>query len=653
MIIGTAGHIDHGKTSLVKAITGVDADRLKEEKARGITIDLGFAYWPQADGSVIGFVDVPGHERFVNTMMAGAQGIDAVMLVIAADDGVMPQTREHLEIMALLGVSKGCVALTKIDRATPERRIEVENAIAMLLDGTPLDGSPVFPVSNTTGEGLDALKNWLMVENSRLQPKKADRLFRLAVDRSFVLQGAGVVVTGTVLDGVVKTGDEVLVSPSGLKARIRAIHAQNRKSETGKAGDRCALNLVGPDIAKEAIARGDMILAPEAHAPTSRIDAELIVAPGASKGLSQWMPVRLHHATAELGARLVLMSDEMPLPGATTRVQLVLEHPIAAFAQDRFILRDPSATRTLAGGHFLDLRPPERKRRTPERLAILDALAETEPASAFTRLLEVATGLLSLDDFARDHGLPRGQVEAIARMKDAVILPAGPALLALSSTRHAELKTLIEATLVAFHAANPDMLGTGLERLRLQCASGIPAPQFRSLLRGFVETGLLALEGNWVRLATHSVEMSLADENLWHEIRPKLSGSERFRPPRVRDIAETMQEAEADIRRLMRRTARAGTIDEFATDHFLLRSATREAVRLAAALEVDHEGWFVAGQFRDALESASGGVVGRKVAIQILEFMDRHGVTIRRGDQRRLNPHRRDLFEPVAEGNSA
>ena len=648
MIFGTAGHIDHGKTALIKAITGVDADRLKEEKARGITIDLGFAYWPQADGSTIGFVDVPGHERFVSTMMAGAQGVEAALLVVAADDGVMPQTREHVELLALLGVSRGLVALTKADKVDEARLAAVEAEIAALLAPTPLAGSPVYPVSSLTGQGVEALKSALVERHQSHQPRMATRLFRLAVDRAFVLAGAGVVVTGTVLDGVVKVGDRVLVSPSGLEARVRAIHAQNRKSDEGRAGDRCALNLVGEKIEREAIKRGDMILAPEAHAPTRRIDAEVRVAPGAKKGLLQWMPARLHHATAETGCRIVLLEDKAPQAGDLARVQLVLDQPIAAFSGDRFVLRDPSESFTLAGGHLLDLAPPERKRRTPERSGVLDALENADDAAALAALMAVSAAPVSLTAFARMRGLSRAQALPLAG--DALLLDDE---FLLTVTREAALLAELKAALGAFHADNPDMPGQGLERLRMAIAPRIPAPLFRLLLRRFAARGDVAFEGNFLRLASHKVELSLEDENLWYEIRPRLDAAERFRPPRVRDIANALQEDEAAIRRLLRHCARAGQADEFALDHFLLRHATREAVRLAGELEAAG-GPFNAGAFRDALEAASGSAVGRKVAIQILEFFDRHGVTIRRADLRRMNPHRRMLFEPVApEGEAA
>ena len=330
MIVGTAGHIDHGKTSLVRALTGVDTDRLKEEKARGISIDLGFAYLPTPAGDVLGFVDVPGHEKFVHTMLAGASGVDFVLFVVAADDGVMPQTREHLAIVELLGLSRGVVALTKIDMVAGERVEEVSREIKTLLATSVLADAEITPVSTVTGEGVAALRDVLFEASAGTRARSSEGAFRFAVDRSFTLSGAGTVVTGIVMSGAVGVGDRVLISPSGRPARVRSIHAQNRPADRGRVGERCALNLAGEGISKEAISRGDFVLAPALHAPTDRIDASLRLLRSETKSIGQWTPVRLHHAAADIGARIVLLGDETIAPGGEAFVQLVLERPIAA-----------------------------------------------------------------------------------------------------------------------------------------------------------------------------------------------------------------------------------------------------------------------------------------------------------------------------------
>lgn len=657
MIVGTAGHIDHGKTALVRALTGVDTDRLKEEKARGISIDLGFAYLPvpadpvRADegpgGSVLGFVDVPGHERFVHTMVAGASGIDVVLLVVAADDGVMPQTREHLAIVDLLGIGHGVVALTKVDLVSDERRAEAADEISAALAGTGLANAPVVPVSSVTGDGIDALRAHLFAAAKAFGSREGrGKKFRLAVDRSFTLAGTGTVVTGTVLSGRVTVGDRVVVSPSGLVARVRSIHAQNRPAEQGVAGDRCALNLAGETISKEAIRRGDVVLDPALHAPAERIDARLRLLPGEPKAVPQWMPVRLHHAASEVGARIVLLDDAPLGPGSEGRVQLVLDRPIAAAVGDRFVLRDVSAQRTIGGGRFLDLRAPARKRRTPARLAQLDALALADPAEALAALLAHPPGWVELGGFARDHALADDALAHIVETLGLVRIPDKDQTVALAGDAWASLSRSIGAILDAFHRDNPDLPGIGLERLRLQAEPRLQAPAFRAVLQTLARAGEVVLDGAWVRRPGHAVRLSEAEERLWRAIAPRLGGPDKFKPPRVRDLAGLLGAAEPEVRRVLKLTARTGRVDEVAHDHYFLRTTVAEMVEIACDLSTGPTGSFTAAQFRDRVDN------GRKVAIQILEFFDRHGVTLRRGDLRRMNKHRLDLFGMPAQADA-
>jgi selenocysteine-specific elongation factor len=639
MIIGTAGHIDHGKTSLVRALTGVDTDRLKEEKARGISIELGFAYLPAPDGAVLGFIDVPGHEKFIHTMLAGATGIDFALLVIAADDGVMPQTLEHLAILDLLGVSQGIVALTKCDLMSASRRDEVTIDIANLLAPTRLSGAAIMPVSTVTGEGIEPLRERLFEAAATAGHHASDGLFRLAVDRSFTLAGAGTVVTGTVLSGHVAVGDRVVISPSGREARVRSIHAQNRVADRGIAGDRCALNLAGDGITKDAISRGDVVLDAGLHAPADRIDVVLRLLPSEVKPVTPWFPVRLHHAAAEVGARVVLLGDDPVAPGAEAFVQLVLERPIAAAVGDRFVLRDTTAQRTIGGGTLLDLRAPGRKRRTPERLAQLQACAMTDPAGGLSALLDRAPYHVELTGFARDRALSSAQMGEIAARLGLLRTMGAGMEFALSPPVWLRFKQGLLATLEQFHLENPDLPGLGLERLRLQLEPRLPAPAFRSFLQKLADGSAIALHGAWVRLATHEVRLTPADEQSWAKIAPRLSDAERFRPPRVRDIAGLLTLREPDVRRLLKLLGRLGRVDEVAHDHFFLRSTVAEMVDIIVDLAAAAEnGQFTAAQFRDRVDN------GRKVAIQILEFFDRHGVTLRRGDLRRINRHRLDLF---------
>jgi selenocysteine-specific elongation factor len=647
MIVGTAGHIDHGKTALIKALTGVDGDRLKEEKARGITIDLGFAYLPVAGHKTLGFIDVPGHERLVHTMLAGASGIDFALLAVAADDGVMPQTREHLAIIDLLGIGRGIVVLTKTDIASPERIAEVIAQIASATAGTKLETAEILRVSARSGQGIDRLRERLERAADDVPDRSSAARFRLAVDRVFTLPGVGVVVTGTVLSGSVHIGDRVLISPSGQAARVRSLHAQNKPMDSGQAGERCALNLVGDGISKESIHRGDVILDPELHAPTDRIDARLHLLPSETKPLRQWFPARLHHASAEVGAHIVLLDGEPIAPGATADVQVVLDRPIAAAVIDRYVLRDVSAQRTIGGGSFIDLRPPARKRRTPERRAQRTAQAITDPLAAFEALLVTPPFAWDLAVFARDRAITASETARISQAPGLVLLEAGTSRIAIALDRWQVFGSVLVEQLAAYHAESPDVQGIGREKLRLLMQPRLPPAAFVVALQKFAATGQIVLDGSFVRLAAHTVRLAPNDETAWISIAPLLGGEVRFRPPRVRDIAAVTSYPERDVRRVLKLAGRLGWADEVAHDHFFLRSTVHEMTTIVTDLAAhDREGVFTAAQFRDRVEN------GRKVAIQILEFFDRHGVTLKRDDLRRVNLHRLDLFAPLVRASS-
>jgi selenocysteine-specific elongation factor len=647
MIVGTAGHIDHGKTALVRALTGVDTDRLKEEKARGISIDLGFAYLPTDDSSILGFVDVPGHERFIRNMLAGASGIDFVLLVIAADDGVMPQTIEHLAIVNLLGIKHGIVALSKSDLVPPARREQVAKEIRECLSETPLAQLEIIPASPVTGEGIDELREKLFSASRSFIARAAQGRFRLAVDRSFTLTGAGTIVTGTVLSGAVEVGEHVTVSPSGLSARIRSIHAQNRPAKRGQVGERCALNLAGAGVTKESIQRGDVVLDSKLHAPTDRIDATLRVLASEPKSIRHWMPVRLYHAATEVEARVALLEDAPIAPGESGRVQLVLNKPTAAAIGDHYVLRDTSGLRTIGGGRFLDLRAPARRRRTPERQAQLDALALANPQQSLAALVERWPFYVDLAAFARDHALTINEAEKIAERLSLVRAEVASAVFALSTEAWHRLKRNLLAALDAFHAANPQLRGLSAERLRQQLAPRPPARLFSYTLQALVQTKDVALDGGSVRLCGHEVKLNTQDGRLWAKTTPLLSGAERFRPPRTREIAEQFRTPENEIRRVLKLLGHQGIVVEISPDHFFLRETVAEMVEIAADLAATAADGFTAAQFRDRVDN------GRKVTIQILEFFDRHGVTVRRGDLRGINQQRLNLFRQVPGSDSA
>lgn len=629
MIIGTAGHIDHGKTALVRALTGVDTDRLPEEKARGITIDLGYAYQPLDSGKTLGFVDVPGHERLVHTMVAGATGIDFVLLVVAADDGPMPQTREHVQVLDLLGLGRGAVALTKIDRVSAERASEASAEIRQLLSATGLAESPIFPVCALTGEGIGDLRRYLQEAARQTPVRSSGERFRLAVDRSFTLAGIGTVVTGTVYSGSVRVGDRLLISPSGREARVRGIHAQNRPAERGEAGQRCALNLAGSDLHRQDIHRGDWALDPALHVPTARLDVELRVLEAEEQPLRHWTPVHGHLGAADVTGRVAVLEGEAIAPGATGLAQLVLDHLLAALHGDRFILRDQSARRTLGGGRVLDIAPPTRGRRKPQRLELLRAFSHPNPVEAVRQALVVAEQGLDLGTLARHWNLEPAVTVALTVLPEAVTVPssAGPVL--FPPARWQALRDLLLATLATEHENHPERLGPDRERLRRIAAPTLARPVFAALLDELVAAGRVARTGPWVHLPDHRVQLAPADEPLWRDRIEPLLQTAPFNPPRVRDIARELGLEEDRTRRLLKQLAGMGEVFQVAHDHFFTRDAVAELSAIAHEL-AESEGEARAASFRDRI----GG--GRKVAIHILEFFDRLGYSHRVGDGHRI-----------------
>ena len=638
MIVGTAGHIDHGKTALVRALTGVDTDRLQEEKARGISIDLGFAYLPAGDAGRIGFVDVPGHEKFVRNMLAGATSVDFVLLIVAADDGVMPQTREHLAIIDLLGLTQGLVVLTKIDLVPPQRQAEARAQIQALLRGTGLADAPIVAVSAVTGEGIDALRARLVAAARAAGARGAAGRFRLAVDRCFSLSGVGTIVTGAVLSGAVAVGDSVVVSPGGLRARVRSIHAQNAPAQRGIAGERCALNLVGEGVDRRAIRRGALVLDPLLDASSARIDARLRLLGSETRPLAHWTPVRLHHAAAEVRARVALLEPAALAPGAVGRVQLVLEEPIAAAAGDRYILRDTSGGRTLGGGHFIDLRAPQRRRRAPLRLAQLDALDRAEPQEAFAALLERWPFYVDVSALGRDRVLSETQRNLLLRAVPAVRLVVDGVIFALAPATLEALAAGTRSAVEAYHRQHPEQTGLAPARLAMLVQPRLPPAVYAAAVGELVKAGRFVLESGAVRLPEHRRVLDRRDAALWARIAPFLSGTERFRPLLVKEIAAEIKAPDAEVLRVLKALARQRAVVEVALERFFRKDTVDELALIVVEIaRARKDGLFSAALLRDRLDN------GRKVAIQILEYFDGQGLTLRRGDLRVINPRRLDL----------
>jgi len=637
MIVGTAGHIDHGKTTLIKALTGVNTDRLKEEQERGISIELGYAYTPLENGDVLGFIDVPGHERLVHTMVAGASGIDFALLVIAADDGVMPQTREHLEILQWLGISAGAVALTKIDRVDAARIAEVDDQIRQLLASSTLAGIPVFPVAAHVPQdaGTAALQRYLHEVAQRHPAHRGDGWFRLAIDRVFTLAGHGTVVTGTVFSGRVEVGDHVALMPSGAIARVRSLHVQNRQAASGHAGQRCALNLSGID--KDAIQRGDWAADPRAMTPTTRLDAELQLSANAGVLLRNRSPLHMHLGSLHQLAHVTLLEGNTLAPGGRARVQLQFDAPLCAIPGDRFIVRNAQANMTIGGGRILDPFAPARKRRTPERKIWLDALEQMADGHGVTALLQAATpGGLRLSALTQLAGLPAAALQLPDKVQLIATGTQEQDNFVMLSTQWQSLRARATTALSDFHARFPDEQGVDAARLRRMTLPTLDAALWLAVIDSLLRDGAILRSGPWLHLAGHVVTLSDREQLLAQQLLPVLVAA-RFDPPWVRELAQTLAAPEEQVRQVLRKMVRQGLLYQIEPDLFYHRDCVRELAELVASL--------AAGQTREHEATAPSGAsgtsgisaarwrdatgLGRKRAIQILEFFDRVGYTRR------------------------
>ncbi|WP_150303623.1 selenocysteine-specific translation elongation factor [Pseudomonas saliphila] len=623
MIVGTAGHIDHGKTALLQALTGAQGDRRREERERGITIDLGYAYADLGAEQPSGFIDVPGHERFVHNMLAGASGIDLLLLVVAADDGVMPQTREHLSIAELLGIPRALVAITKIDRVEPARVHAVQQQVAALLATGPFAGARQFPLSAVQHQGVEALRKALAAEAQQALTRSQAGHFRLAIDRAFSVAGAGVVVTGTAFAGQVAVGDGLLLSPSGRSVRVRSLHAQNQTVDRAHAGQRVALNIVGDRVSVQQIHRGEWLVAPALHAPVTRLDIQLDLLASEPRALRHWSPVHIHLGAQDLTGRVALLQDQTLEPGGRALAQLVLNAPTHAVHGDRLVLRDQSAQRTLGGGTVLDPFAPARHRRTAERIAQLQALTSESLETAFPELVRQTLQGLEPWRLERQFNRPAGSWAVPAGVME-IATRVGPRL--FSTTAWHAMQNELTARLAQFHQEQPDELGPDRDRLRRYAMPQLERPIFVALLESLLQNGRIAASRPWLHLPDHKVQLSEAEERLQAHLWPLLEEG-GFDPPWVRELARALEIEESDVRQLLRKLARLGQLQQVVKDLFYPEGAIRclaaEAVELAA-----RSGVIATADFRDRIG------IGRKRSIQLLEYFDRMGLTRRVGDLR-------------------
>ena len=616
MIVALAGHVDHGKTSLVRALTGIDTDRLAEEKRRALTIDLGFAY-ANIRGQRIGFVDVPGHHRFIQNMVAGIAARQHALVVIAADDGVMPQSREHLQILRLLGIRSGVVAVNKADRVGPDRLAEVGREVRALAAGTFLAEAPVLPISCQTGTGMEALRDHLsgaakrMAANEAVGPASAET-FRLPIDRAFALRGSGLVVTGTVAAGSVASDAQLVLGGSGKPVRVRGLRVQDAPAAVARPGDRAAINLAGASA--QETGRGDWLLAATAHLPVRQFAMRLAVVEDFPRPVRHNAPLHLYHATSHCQGRVLLQSSAPVPPGASALVDVVCATPLQVKVGDRVVARDQDLARTLGGGEVLDLHP-WRQRRTPARLARLQAVRPEHPAetlAAHSRAQPVAAAA-----FCQHWNLPAATLAKLA---------AGQALRTveghlLHPTLAAAAAEQIRTALAAHHERHPESAG-------LTAAELAPEAEHAAahlMLAALVDAGEVRHENGRHALAGHRAAIPPEVLRLFDTVRRLLDSPQ---PPSLGDLGKRLRRPFAELERDLRALPAFGLAIRISANRYYLPAQLLALADVAQRLNA--AGAFTVRQFRDAAG------IGRNVAIEVLEHFDAKGFTRREGDTRHV-----------------
>jgi selenocysteine-specific elongation factor len=630
IILGTAGHIDHGKTSLIKALTGVDTDRLKEEKVRGITIELGFASLTLPSGHRVGIVDVPGHERFVRHMLAGATGMDLVALIIAADEGVMPQTREHLDICQLLKVKRGLVVLTKVDLVEEEWLELVEEDVRHFLTDTFLDEAPIVRFSAVTGQGKKEFLEHLANLCADIQPKPIGGIFRLPIDRVFTIKGFGTVVTGTAISGRLRVGDVVEIYPPQFKARVRNIQVHDENVEEALAGSRTAINLQGID--KLELERGMVVATPESLLASQRLDARLDILPSASRPLKNRREIRLHTGTSEELATVILLSQEELAPGESGLVQFRLSTPLAVKPFDRFVIRIVSPALTIGGGHFLHINPPKHRRlqeNVIQGLEFLEKCTEAERIAFYLR--EVGAAGLSRQELVQLLSLNVAGIDPILQklVSKGQIIPYD-----LENNRYAlgevvkDLQNQATQFLQKFHQSQPLKLGLSKEELRRRLPEELEVRLFNHLLQDLESQNRIVVDKELVRLASHRVVLGEEQEELAKKME-SLYQKGGLSPPTLKEAGTVLRAEGNRLQEIIKLLTSQGRLVKVKEDLFFHRSVMETLKnKLVDYLKQHNE--ISVPQFKDLTQTS------RKFAIPLIEYFDANRVTVRVGENRRL-----------------
>jgi selenocysteine-specific elongation factor len=634
VIVATAGHVDHGKTALVRALTGVNTDTSPEEQRRGMSIDLGFAYLDGPGAEPIGFIDVPGHHAFIRNALAGMAAADHALLVVAADDGAMPQTVEQVAVLQLLEIPLAAVALTKVDRVDAARAAAVEQEIALLLQSAGLPPVPLFHLAAPAGRGVPELRAHLERLAAALPLPAPQGNFRLAVDRAFSVSGAGLVVTGTVASGQLAVGDNVHLLGSGHEGKVRGLHAQHRAASACRVRQRSALNLAGDLPRPEEIRRGGWIVAGDPPEPQSRMDALLRLLAAEAKPLKHWTPVHVHLAAAHVTGRVAVLEGAQLDPGTVGWVQLVLDQPLGAAAGDLFIVRDTSAQRTLGGGRIVDVFPPARGRSTPQRLAELARTGIADAAGSLAALLQAAPQGVLLDPFRRNRNLSATEAAGLFEALPGVRIQTAGGALAFAPDHWAALQASAIAALAAWHERSPALAGPPPDRLLQGGGLRLPRETVIAIADALVHEGVVQRRGMSVCLPGHAPRLDAEDAELWRQVEPLLAAA-GTRPPSVFELSYALRGDAKQLGAMLGRAAQCGHAVRVSARHYYLPGQVVALAELAQALAAEDAGGFTAAAYRDS----SG--LGRNLAIEVLEFFDHVKYTRRIGARHLLvaTPH--------------
>ncbi len=628
MIVATAGHVDHGKTELIKALTGIDTDRLPEEKARGLTLDLGFAYKTMRNGEILAFVDVPGHEKFIRNMLAGVAGIDLGLLVVAADDGIMRQTREHYSILEMLGIGQIMVALTKVDRVSPDRISEVNMQVRSLFKK---DGQvSVFPVCAPKNIGIGKLKAALNQRAKAIKPKSTDGYFRMAIDRAFGLKGVGLVVTGTVFSGKLCTSENLTLLSDGSTVRVREIRVYNQIRNEVKAGERCALNIVGRGVSERSIKRGAWLADSSLNAPTRRIDVNLQVLETETSSLKHWTPTHLHIGADHLPARVAVLRGGHITAGSTNLAQLVLPRDIFVVHGDRFVLRDTSAQRTIAGGSVIDPFSPKRGRARTIRMDILDSMNGKTTADILLSLAKTSKIGVSLKLFSVSHNLPIPQITALAASLGLRLVGNLPTKRIFSEIQWQRLLNNILVCLASFHKLKPSLFGASVKDLQIFLKISIDADTLETALKFMVSKRILGARGNRFHLHSHDVYVSEQDRSIL-ALAQTLLAPDFGSPPSLYEVAKEIGVEVKLLEKSLKMGVKLGEIvilekNRYVPSRLIIKLKDR-AKKLAST---SADGLLTTAKYRDEVN------MGRNFVISVLEYFDRVRFTERVGDHRRV-----------------